>query len=107
MTQETVIEVCVLLGWSVDFADAGHYVVFSKWNNVAELDVAIEYDDINDIPSKLEDYRKGTYNVDEEAVWMYQTIGGNSLRECLEASEQNVENIKALDTALTNVIMAE
>lgn len=107
MTQEDVIRVCVELDWAVDFADNGHYVVFSKWNNVAELDVAIEYDDINDIPSKLEDYRKGTYNVDEEAVYMYQTIGGNSLCDCLEASEQNVENIKALDEALVNVIMSE
>lgn len=107
MTQEKVTEVCVLLGWSVDFADNGHNVVFSKWNDIAELDVDINFDSINDIPSKLEDYRKGTYNVDEEAAWMYQTIGGNSLRDCLEASEQNVENIKVLDEALTNVIMAE
>lgn len=107
MTQEKVTEVCVLLGWSVDFADNGHNAVFSKWNDIAELDVDIDFDSINDIPSKLEDYRKGTYNVEEEAVWMYQTIGGNSLCECLEASEQNVENIKALDEALTNVIMAE
>jgi hypothetical protein len=107
MTQEKITEVCVLLGWSVDFADSGHYVVFSKWNDIAECEVGIKYDDINDIPSKLEDYRKGTYNVDEEAVYMYQTIGGNSLCDCLEASEQNVENIKALDEALVNVIMSE
>lgn len=107
MTQEDVMRVCVELGWSVDFADNGHNVVFSKWNNIAELDVDIDFNSINDIPSKLEDYRKGTYNIDEEAECMYQTIRGNSLRDCLEASEQNVENIKALDEALTNVIMAE
>ena len=103
MTQEDIMRVCVELDWSVDFADSGHYVVFSKYNNVNNYDIAFDYDRLSELPQKIREYAENGYDVKREAVDMDSQWEDFTLKECMEASLQNKTNMIALADALAMI----
>lgn len=104
MLQEDIIKVCIDLDWAVDFADNGHYVVFSKYNNVNNYDVAFDYDSLSELPQKIREYAENGYDVKREAVDMLEQREDYTLRECMEASLQNKTNMIALEDALSAIV---
>lgn len=82
MLQEDIIKVCIDLDWAVDFADNGHYVVFSKYNNVNNYDIAFDYDSLDELSQKIREYAENGYNVKREAVDMSEQREDYTLREC-------------------------
>lgn len=103
MTQEDIIKVCIDLDWAVDFADNGHYVVFSKYNNVNLYDIAFDYDSLSELPQKIREYAENEYNVKREAIDMVEQWEDYTLRECMDASQQNKTNMIALADALSAI----
>lgn len=97
------MRVCVELDWSVDFADSGHYVVFSKYNNVNNYDIAFDYDRLSELPQKIREYAENGYDVKREAVDMDSQWEDFTLKECMEASLQNKTNMIALADALAMI----
>ncbi|MBP5457504.1 MAG: hypothetical protein J6Y37_13510 [Paludibacteraceae bacterium] len=103
MTQDDIIKVCIDLDWAVDFADNGHYVVFSKCNNVNNYDIAFDYDSLSDLPKEIREYAENDYDVKMEAVDMFEQREDYTFKECREASMQNKTNMIALADALAMI----
>ena len=99
------MRVCVELDWSADFADSGHYVVFSKYNNVNNYDIAFDYDSLSELPQKIREYAENGYDVKREAVDMaiQWDACDYTLKECMEASMQNKTNMIDLADALAMI----
>lgn len=103
MTQDDIIKVCIDLDWAVSFADNGHYVVFSKYNNVNLYDIAFDYDSLSELPQKIREYAENEYDVKREAVDMVEQREDYTLKECMEASLQNKSSMIALADALSTI----
>jgi hypothetical protein len=102
MTQDDIIKACIDLDWAVDFADDGHYVVFSKYN-VNLYDIAFDYDSLSELPQKIREYAENEYDVKREAVDMVVQKEDYTFRECVNASLQNKSSMIALADALSAI----
>ena len=89
----------------MDFADNGHYVVFSKYNDVNNYDIAFfDYDSLSELPQKIREYAENDYDVKREAVDIVEQREDYTLRECMDASQQNKTNMIALADALSAIV---
>lgn len=104
MTQDDIIKVCIDLDWAVDFADNGHYVVFSKYNEINNYDVSFDYGSLNELPKKIREYAKNGYDVKRETLDMVAMWGSYTYLECKKASLQNKGNMEALADALSAIV---
>lgn len=104
MTQDDIIKVCIDLDWAVDFADNGHLVVFSKYNQINNYDASFDYDSLSELPKRIREYAENVYDVKREAVDMLEQREYYTLKECMEASMQNKSNMIALADALSAIV---